>query len=648
MVSCSDDEVDYVPLAQQKYQAFDKMFTELANQHSGIDPNHTWGFGEEGDARTRSIIKENHELPEGLEKPTLASGEAEYVTKWFQENAGENSESLDISAYFIVYVSGNTSVDVWHHQWDGNYYNNNKNNGATSNFYDTYSTQNVVLDYLHINGEHMNDWNANGGVTLYVYDSNVSDIWAHNSYSDTNTTKWKLAKITYNGEEGYYVGLSAYSKKYIGTYETLPESGVEEDRADYTDYNREDYYDDWIFKIVPADGSTTDKETSDSESETIKTGENTYEYHDVVDYGRIFCEDLASSKIEDLDYNDVVFDYVIWHDYKRYRHFTNGVEDTNMGYVYDEGYSAQIYLLAAGGTLPLTVQGVDVHNAFDNAADVTMINTRDDNSTAYGSYATASPRYLTPVNYSGAAEDYRFQNISNANQIEIAVNYNNIQSNYLTAKRGSAPHKIRVAIGTPWMSERHNIADGFPSFWDWVGNESGYPTWYDNHGSDHYAYTSSMPIPSSKQPVLLSSNESTTVTTTTTTTKETELWSGTLAFNGLGNDPKNSEEYYKGSSGYFEMSSKDFKNGDEIRFYGEINDSNDSNPCLKIVGNNDWDNPLSFVEPVSFNSEGYFSLTASGAWTSLNDAWLNFWGRSVTLTKVVRLRTTTETTTETY
>ena len=66
---------------------------------------------------------------------------------------------------------------------------------------------------------------------------------------------------------------------------------------------------------------------------------------------RIMAEDLSASEASDFDFNDVVFD-VVW----------------------KSDSEAEIILQAAGGTLPLTVNGVEVHGAFEVETNV-MVNT---------------------------------------------------------------------------------------------------------------------------------------------------------------------------------------------------------------------------------------------------------------------------------
>ena len=417
----SQEQIDQAN-AQKIVADYEAAFIKAFGQPAA---SQDWGFGINA---TRSTEKEDHTLIKdfGLVKPTLKEGEAAYVMNWFRTNPDENSVGLDITKFFIIYVGGNTTVNVHKHEWDMNYYNNNKNKGATSNFSDEYFERNVVLDYLHINGEHILDWNANGGVTEYVYNSKADNFRARNSYiidggQSLTTTKWKLAKITYNGEEGWYVGLSAYGKKQMGSYETLPGSGVYEDRAEYTDYDRENYYDDWVFKIVPA--------------EAVPSGD-----------GCIIAEDLSAEESSDFDFNDVVFNY---------KYTSTGVDIT---------------LRAAGGTLPLRLAGNDayeVHKLFGVETNV-MVNT-----------GLVSK---DPVSFSITGT---FDSTKNGDDILVEVNKGTKENpNWipLTAVKGRVASKVRVDIDYEWCTEREDIDDKYCAthdhFTEYVGGQWAWNTWY--------------------------------------------------------------------------------------------------------------------------------------------------------------------------
>ena len=495
IVSCSHDDIGQISTVDEMTKSFDEMFKEL---YGPIAPNHNWGFNtvvaEEGEdetteeqvAGTRSTEKEDHTLAAmGLTKPTLKDGEAAFVMDYFQKNEGANSVGLDIDKYFIIFVGGNTTVNVWHHDWDMNYYNNNKKNGAKSNFSDVYSTQSAILDQLWIGGEHIKDWNANGGVTEYVYDRTANKFIAHNSFCDAWTTKWKLAKISYGGEEGWYVGLSAYAKKSEGIH-TLFEPGQEgydesqtDERAYYTDYDRPEFYDDYVFKIVPANPIPPYHRES--------TSITTYTYKKIIDLGRVFCEDIATATRgikEDIDYNDIVFDARVWKIYDVVATTINGITtysgEKNVKYQYD------ISMLAAGGTIPenVGINNVDVHDAFGVGLTF-MVNTWTPNSKAFGQYNTPTNVMQPKQEVISYTLDYNDSRLDKSNvgikSIPINVKYNVQNVMALDDRTGLAPYKLCVPIGTLWPIERVSIDAAYTGFISFVNSPDN--KFYEDKGS---------------------------------------------------------------------------------------------------------------------------------------------------------------------
>ena len=370
--SCTKHDFDFSP-AENVTTAYNQAFVKTFGTPDG---NQNWGFTS-NIATTRSVIKENHELPDGLTKPTLEDGEADFVMNWFRTNDGEASEGLDWNKFFIVYVGGNNTVKIWS-SWDESVNNNG----------------NVVLDYLQINGEHINDWNANYGPTVYVYNNTPNNFSSHNSYSNFTTNKWKLAQITYNGKVGYYVGLSAYSRKNETT-----------EKYQLTDYDRENFYDDWVFKIVPANGVTPPPSNV-----------------------RIIAEDLSATQGTDFDFNDIVLDVNI------------------------SGTTANCSLIAAGGTLPLRINGDDknleVHKMFGVDTSV-MVNT-----------GIGDP--IAPVSFT-------LSGISNAADIKLEV-YKNGAWVEMTARQGTPAAKIAVNQDFEYCAEREPITTKYPNFQYWVQN----------------------------------------------------------------------------------------------------------------------------------------------------------------------------------
>jgi hypothetical protein len=188
------------------------------------------------------------------------------------------------------------------------------------------------------------------------------------------------------------------------------------------------------------------------------------------------CEDLGKVSASDIDFNDVVFDAYIYKmvpvSRKRIVKVENGQETTLQDWSiwsedteYDSyAYkSTDIYLLAGGGTIPVTVAGVDLKNAY-NTSHTMLINTVDDSgendAKTYGNVYDNSQSYKQPADL----KDLR--NINTLKDIKIVVKYGS-QVYELEAYKGAAPHKICVPIGTRWPYERVEINQAY-SFEDYV------------------------------------------------------------------------------------------------------------------------------------------------------------------------------------
>ena len=185
------------------------------------------------------------------------------------------------------------------------------------------------------------------------------------------------------------------------------------------------YYSDWIVCITDAKKKGT----------TPPPGANV----------RIIAEDLTVDERGDFDFNDVVFDVY-------YNTPSSG--------------KTTIKLLAAGGTLPLTVAGFEVHEKFAEANPGRSITT----STMINTHANGGIDGLDPVTIV-------VDNSYNGNAINIPIIVTK-QSGTLTlqANRGRAPHKIAVKPTFEWCDERQDIERAYPDFADWVRNPS--VSWY--------------------------------------------------------------------------------------------------------------------------------------------------------------------------
>jgi len=203
---------------------------------------------------------------------------------------------------------------------------------------------------------------------------------------------WRMEEIDGN----YYVGLDHEA------WRQAPANANEEDFRDYI-------YNDWIIKIVPGNGQTPPDKVKEE--------------------GMIICEDLGN--VGDFDFNDVVFYAKIF-----------------------ESGKTEITLLAAGGTLDVSVAGVNVGQVMGK-----MVNTG----------LKSVPEYFFV-----AANTY-----NSLIDIPIIVSKTDaageVTSYELTAVMGKAPQKICVPLGFRWCKEYKSLADAYAGFKTWTTGASS--TW---------------------------------------------------------------------------------------------------------------------------------------------------------------------------
>ena len=184
---------------------------------------------------------------------------------------------------------------------------------------------------------------------------------------------------------------------------------------------------------------------------------------------RVIAEDLQVGENTDFDFNDVVFD-VIWT-----RTFSDEAQ-TNQ-----TSQKVEIKLLAAGGTLPLYVDGKEVHEQF-GVDQYTMVNTRAKAKGLKGK-DDAQPVTWETSNYSDSGTT--IGEIANSIDVYVTKNEQNI---HLSAPEGGIASKIAVKFINDqeyvWCDERQDIEDkyrlidGTPLFKNWVQGLYSYDDWY--------------------------------------------------------------------------------------------------------------------------------------------------------------------------
>jgi hypothetical protein len=165
---------------------------------------------------------------------------------------------------------------------------------------------------------------------------------------------------------------------------------------------------------------------------------------------RIIAEDLSATEDTDFDFNDVVFD----------------VEFTSET-------SAKITLQAAGGTLPLTVAGEEVHAKFGITDTKTMINTNADRILTDELKAQG---YKAVNNVAPVSFDVDGIQKSNWGK-DIAIKVQKDGTWYdIDATTGGPAAKICVKPTFKWANEKQSIKARYQQFTEWVRDPS--VDWY--------------------------------------------------------------------------------------------------------------------------------------------------------------------------
>ena len=180
---------------------------------------------------------------------------------------------------------------------------------------------------------------------------------------------------------------------------------------------------------------------------------------------RVIAEDLTAGEKGDFDFNDVVFDAE-----------------------YIDANKVKVTIYAAGGTLPLTVAGNEVHALFkaanpdattDQGGEIntmTMINTNARFvSLKVGSSSAELPNkpvfYITDQTWNSDANLFA---ADVRDKIKIIVTKTGVDGNEypleLTADQGKTPGKVGVGTTYQWKNEREYIGDEFKKFVTDPGN----------------------------------------------------------------------------------------------------------------------------------------------------------------------------------
>lgn len=514
ITSCTHDDIEYKTIVEEKTEAFEELFTELYGES---DINHDWGFTPlpniqeiigNANASSRATTREedkrsNMWASEGWVIPTpLTSAQKNLVRNYFQQNKNPQGTSVDYKNFFVQQVyKGYTNLD--------------KANADCPEIYKNKDNQDVIgsnhMDHLTAGypPDHINDFNHGDRDEIDVQNNNK--VGTHKD-AITFMVDSRTNCFGYQGSEDSQIHYDEHSYVII-TGETIMNWAKTEGAnlsaasagADVTgmvfvgfDYfatgsnpnmqsDADGYFSDWIVRITEGVKSSSHSGDPDNPDSHVTTGKKVRIIrHTALDKGRVFCEDLFNATREDLDFNDVVFDAILWFNQEL-------VLDKN-GEIVEYGssnYDAEIVLIATGATLPLQVADKEVHNVFNTKRDLGVAIGEDKlmvNTVIGSTFNGIFRNSITPVKLTWGEGVNRFDvtNLVNKtkdytlNVIPVVVQYQREKQTTATVlgkgdivnNKMSAPHKICVDIDTPWPGERRNISTAFTKFKDWVNNQS--------------------------------------------------------------------------------------------------------------------------------------------------------------------------------
>lgn len=311
----------------------------------------------------------------------------------------------------------------------------------------------------------------------------------------------------YTGPDGkQYRCLSADRNRYCGTVREFTSDPSSEDvqallNQDYSPVAgsagkvfvklakcADGYYSDWIVRVIPGTKKSTDGDKQKEKEETSNKDKYKAKRHVIMAIGRVFVEDLYNATRADIDYNDAVFDAIIWKDQDVIIDRT--AQDTLQ--VDPDGvtkYRLEIALLAAGGTIPLTIGGSkfgDVHERF-GVGLTTIVNTVGEASNVFGSSVTGHDYVYKNIDITDVINDWKGSNPITLNiipidvlwttdNVTVAARLNNRDTHtyqkdddgklvvgedgepiIVSSDAPVVPHILQAPIGTAWPQERVNI-----------------------------------------------------------------------------------------------------------------------------------------------------------------------------------------------
>jgi len=426
LVACSSH--DFEPTNAQDV-ANAKFQTEFTKKFGEIDKNQDWGFNESIKVfdYTNASVTRGHDVNRNewdgkyIVPANVTKAEETAVLNKLAEGSGNRDAKMTVDwpNFFVYHVHKGTDTYNDH---------NGSSIGVASDHMN--HLQAVFPDgtFDHINdfnsGQQNESWWTIQGATLML-ESSTSNFAYHNS----TDSKYHDCFTVIDGADIGYPGF------YYICFDFLANGDIEQPSNRSMGVDRNYNYTDWIVRISPAKFNME--------------GAN-----------RIIAEDLGANE-SDFDYNDVVFDV------KLANEWLGGNINANKLVGYFE-------LQAAGGTLPLTIAGYEVHELFGVAVNQ-MVNT---------GAGPVKESVQFKVILGDAVNQMVNTGATLAKRIPVLVKNGNSVIE-LETETGNAPEKICVPTTFRWCKEykEHAIYLGYPDFPKWVQNKNY--EWKTNYVVEH-------------------------------------------------------------------------------------------------------------------------------------------------------------------
>ena len=449
--SCSKSDLyDESKVEEQKIasvtEKYDDAFIKAFGQPAA---NQDWGFGSRqlpasfGSGTRAAQTNGNQWEDMGYTIPAdITESELEAVHNVFDKKGKTSYTSLiDWDEYFVQQVYKGEASYYNHSQ----YIDNDVSKGLKPN-----QQPNVIgsqhMDWLctvtnkHVNvisywpyqeeivigepyDDHINNFNNGNAGGNWTSEKSGKPVKQMMLMQNTNSNVFGFKSSEDNGHVFYNFRMEKINGNYYVGFDFEANGNNANEKVD-----RDYIYNDWIVKIVPGKGvSTPDPKTYNV---------------------RIICEDLMANASSDFDFNDVVFD-------------VNYIENVNKTF---------ITIKAAGGTIPLYIQGNEVHKLFQDAYPEAGIILPADGvkGTMINTHATGGVDELGDVSL-------ELDGIIAPKDIAITIN-NGGTSIPLKAEVGQPAAKIAVDPSFQWLDERVDITKTCPDFPTYVKN--GNINWY--------------------------------------------------------------------------------------------------------------------------------------------------------------------------